>query len=113
LAGIVVWSARIVTSEEVEMAKFLVVHPVGTQDVPKFVETATPYAKAVKANATLDAYWIRSWYVPEEGKLYCEFDAKDAGSIRNALDAAAKASFEVPIEGIYPIAMTVNSEDFR
>jgi hypothetical protein len=95
------------------MAKFLVVHPVGKQDVAKFTEMATPFAKAVKANLTLDAYWIRSWYVPEEGKLYCEFDAKDAGSIRKALDAAVKASFEIPTEGIYPIAMTVNSEDFR
>jgi len=95
------------------MPKFLVVHPVGKQDVAQFTQMATPFAKAVKANVTLDAYWIRSSYVPEEGKLYCEFDAKDAGSIRKVLDAAVKASFEVPTEGIYEIAMTVNSEDFR
>jgi hypothetical protein len=113
LAGTVVAPWTSAKWEEIQMAKFLVVHPVGTQDVPTFVETATPFAKAVKANATLDAYWIRSWYVPEEGKLYCEFDAKDAGSIRKVLDAAVKASFEVPTEGIYPIALTVNSEDFR
>jgi hypothetical protein len=95
------------------MAKFLVVHPVGKQDVAKFAEMATPFAKALKANLTPDAYWIKSSYVPDEGKLYCEFDAMDAESIRKALDAASKASFEIPTEGIYPIAMTVNSEDFR
>jgi len=95
------------------MAKYLAVHPVGTQEVDKFVEAATPFAKAVKANATTDAYWIRSWYAPEEGKLYCEFDAKDAESIRQVIDAASKASFELPTEGIYEIALTVNSEDFR
>jgi len=95
------------------MAKFLVVHPVGTQEVPKFVEAVTPFAKAVKANATLDAYWVKSWYAPQEGKLYCEFDAKDAESVQQVLDAAAKASFEVPTEGIYEIGLMVNSEDFR
>jgi hypothetical protein len=95
------------------MPRFLCVHPVGTQAVDKFVEAATPFAKAGKANLTTDAYWIKSWYVPEEGKLYCEWDGKDAASIRRVIDAAAKASFELPVEGIYEIAMMVNSEDFR
>lgn len=95
------------------MPKFLVVHPVGTQEVDKFVEAATPFAKAGKANLTADAYWIRSMYAQEEGKLYCEWDAKDAASIRQVLDAAMKASFELPTEGIYEIALMVNSEDFR
>jgi hypothetical protein len=106
-------AARIATWEEVQMAKFLVVHPVGKQEVDKFVEQATPFAKAGKANLTPDAYWIKSWYVPDEGKLYCEWDGKDAASIRKVIDAAAKASFELPTEGIYEIAMAVNSEDFR
>lgn len=95
------------------MGKFLVVHPVGTQEVDKFVEAATPFAKAVKAKATTDAYYVRTWYVPEEGKAYCEFDAKDAESVRQVIDAAVKASFELPTEGIYEIALMVNSEDFR
>jgi hypothetical protein len=95
------------------MAKFLAVHPVGKQDVAEFTEQSRPFGKAVKANVTPDAYWIRAWYVPDEGKLYCDWDAKDAGSIREVIDAAAKASFELPVEGIYEIAMMVNSEDFR
>ena len=92
------------------MAKFLLVHPVGKDFT---AEAGTPFAKAVKANATTDAYWIRSWYVPEEGKLYCEWDAKNAAAIRDVVAKAVKASFEVPTEGIYEITMGVNSEDFR
>ena len=92
------------------MARFLVVHPVG-KDLT--VEAATPFAKAVKANLTADAYWIRSWYARDEGKLYCEFDAKDAESIRQVLDKANKAAGELPVEGIYKIDLMVNSEDFR
>lgn len=95
------------------MPKFLVVHPVGKQDVGEFVEAATPFAKAVKANVSPDAYYIKTWYVPDEGKAYCEFDAKDAESVRKVIDAAVKASFELPVEGIYEIAMTVDSEAFR
>ena len=95
------------------MAKFLAVHPVGTQEVPKFVEAATPFAKAAKANATPDAYWTRSWYAPQEGKLYCEWDAKDTESIQQVIDAAVKASSPLPTEGIYEIGLMVNSEDFR
>jgi hypothetical protein len=95
------------------MPKFMAVHPVGKQDVAAFTEAATPFAKAVKANLTTDAYWIKSWYVPDEGKLYCEFDAKDAESVQKVIDAGAKASFELPTEAIYEIGLMINSEDFR
>ena len=92
------------------MPKYLAVHPVGK----KFTaESGTPFAKAAKANATPDAYWIRSWYVQEEGRLYCEYDAKDTESIRQVLAEAAKQAGELPTEGIYQINMMVNSEDFR
>ncbi|NIO18963.1 DUF4242 domain-containing protein [bacterium] len=89
------------------MAKFLAVHPVG-KDLT--LEAGTPIGKAVKASLTVDAYWIRSWYVREEGKLYCEWDAKDAESIRQVI---AKAAPEFPIEGIYEMEFMVHSEDFR
>ena len=92
------------------MAKYLAVHPVGK----KFTaESGTPFAKAAKANHTVDAYWIRSWYSQEEGKLYCEYDAKDVESIRQVLRKAAKVAGELPTEGIYKIDLMVNSEDFR
>ena len=46
------------------MAKFLLVHPVGKELT---LEAGTPIGKAVKANSTVDAYWVRSWYAREEG----------------------------------------------
>jgi hypothetical protein len=85
------------------MAKFLVVHPVGKE----------LSAEAVKANHTVDSYWIGTRYAREEGKLYCEWDAKDAESIRQVLTKANKIAGEVPTEGIYKIELMVNSEDFR
>jgi len=91
------------------MAKFLVVHPVGKELT---VEAATPFMKALKANHTVDAYWIGSRYAREEGKVYCEFDAKDVESIRQVLAKAAKVAGELPTEGIYKVELMV-SEDFR
>lgn len=91
------------------MAKFLVVHPIGKEAT---VEGAGPVGKAVKANCTVDAYWVRSWYAREEGKLYCEFDAKDAESIRKVL---AKAAPDFPTEGVYELdpEFMSSSESFR
>ena len=40
------------------MTKFLAVHPL---PAPATVEEATPLGKKAKANATVDAYWVRSW----------------------------------------------------
>jgi hypothetical protein len=91
------------------MAKFLVVHPVG-KDLT--LEAAAPIAKAIKANHSTDAYWVRSCYAREEGNLYCEWDAKDAGSIRDVL---AKAAPGFPTTDIMKLddAFNINSESFR
>ena len=91
------------------MTKFLIVHPVGNELT---LESTTPIAKAIKSNLTTDAYWVRSWYAREEGKLYCEWDAKDIESIRKVI---AKATPELPIEGIYKMdsEFIVHSEQFR
>jgi hypothetical protein len=90
------------------MAKFLIVHPVGKELT---LEAAAPVARAIKANHTVDAYWTKSTYVRGEGKLYCEWDAKDADSIRKVIDKAAPG---FPTE-IYELEkeFIVNSEDFR
>jgi len=89
------------------MAKFLVVHPVGKELT---LEKATPVGKAVKVGSTVDAYWVRSWYAREEGKFYCEWDAKDAESVRQVI---TKVAPDFPTEGVYEIEMMVSSEDFR
>jgi hypothetical protein len=92
------------------MGKYLAVHPVGPD---MNLEAAQPVGRAVKANCTADAYWVRSWYVPGEGKFYCEWDAKDVEAIRDVMAQAAAAGAELPLEGIYPIVASVSGEDFR
>jgi hypothetical protein len=86
------------------MPKFLAVHPVGKEFT---LEAGEPIARKGKAQVTTDAYWIKAWYAREEGKLYCEWDAKDAESIRQVLVK------EVPTEGIYELAFIVDAEDYR
>ena len=89
------------------MAKFLVIHPVGSEMT---VEGGTPIAQSIKAHLTADAYWIRSYYAPGAGALYCLWDAEDAAAIADAL---SKAAPELPTEGPYKIEMYLHSEDFR
>ena len=93
------------------MSKYMCVHPVGSNMDP---DVATPLAKAIKANSTTDAYWIRSWYAPEEGRFYCEWDAKDADAVRAVVDAAlAQTGIPFPLEGIYALPLMVWGEDYR
>jgi hypothetical protein len=93
------------------MGKFMCVHPVGGNMDP---DAAAPLAKAIKANSTVDAYWIRSWYAPEEGKFYCEWDAKDADAVRGVIDVAtAQAGIPFPLEGVYALPLMVAGEDYR
>jgi hypothetical protein len=91
------------------MPKFLAVHPMPK---PATIEEATPLGKKVRANATLDAYWVRSWgQCNEQGKIVkilCEWNAVNIGAVRKVL---AKVP-EMPCEGVYPLTI-VDSEDFR
>ena len=93
------------------MGKFLVVHPIGAN---MDMDAATPVGKAVKAACSADAYWVRSWYVPEEGKFYCEWDAKDAESVRKAFAAAvAQSGMPFPLDGVYAITGAFDGEAYR
>ena len=91
------------------MPKFLAVHPLPS---PMTLEQGTPIAKKVKANSTLEAYWVRSLgQINKEGKiakLLCEWNATNIEAIRKVL---AKIP-ELPTEGIYPMAI-LDAEDFR
>jgi len=91
------------------MPKFLAVHPMPK---PVTFKEGTPLGKKVKANATLEAYWVKSWaQLNEEGKivkLFCEWNAVDIGAVRKVI---AKIP-ELPTEGVYPLAI-LDSEDFR
>jgi hypothetical protein len=63
------------------MPKFLVEHAFGKEyferPEAKWSKEFAEGAKPVKASLSGDAYWIRSYIVPETGKLYCEYDGKD------------------------------------
>jgi len=91
------------------MPKFLAVHVLPS---PMTTEQGTPLAKKVKANSTVDAYWVRSWgQSNKEGKiakLFCEWNATNIEAVRKVL---AKVP-ELPCEGIYPMAI-LDAEDFR
>jgi hypothetical protein len=89
------------------MTKYLVIHPVGKELT---LETGAPIGKAIKDGLTADAYWTKSEYVREQGKLYCHWDAKDVESIRQVL---AKTAPDLPTEGPFEIELTVQSEDYR
>ena len=89
------------------MAKFLIIHPVGSDMT---LEAGEPIARAIKANATADAYWRRTWYAPETGALYCLWDATDAEAVRQVI---AKATPDFPTEGPYKVELDVHCEDFR
>jgi hypothetical protein len=89
------------------MAKFLAIHPVGSDMT---LEDGAPIAQSIKAHLTADADWRRSYYAPEAGALYCLWDAKDAEAILKVL---TKAAPDLPTEGPYKIEMDVHSEDFR
>ena len=91
------------------MGKFLAVH---TLPSPTTTEQAAPIAKAVKAGSSADAYWVGSWLqMNEQGKitkLFCEWDAKDAESIRKILANIP----QLPTDGIYPMGK-VDAEAYR
>ena len=91
------------------MGKFLAVH---TLPSPMTPEEAAPIGKAAKAHASADAYWVGAWLqMNEQGKatkILCEWDAKDAESIRKIF---AKIP-QLPVDGLYPMAK-VDAEAFR
>jgi len=84
-----------------------------TLPAPATVEEATPLGQKVKANVTVDAYWVKSLcQLNDEGKIVkilCEWNAVDVEPIRKVL---ARSIPELPLDGIYP-RIIVDSEDFR
>jgi hypothetical protein len=97
--------------EVIRMAKFIAIHPVVP---PAPQEAALSLYKKCKAGVSLDAYWVGSWLqLNEKGeitKVFCEWDGKDAESVRKNL--AASLPELPPSEGIFPMAQ-VKGEDYR
>jgi len=93
------------------MPRYLAIHLV---DPPVDDELVRPIAKKCKANLSTDAYWVRSWLqLTEDGrvsKVFCEWDSKDADSVRHSL--AASIPELPPSEGIFEV-VEICGEDFR
>ncbi|MGB7291119.1 MAG: hypothetical protein WBD99_02990 [Thermodesulfobacteriota bacterium] len=93
------------------MPKFIAIHPI---EPPAPQEAVPPLAKKCKAGVSLDAYWVGSWLqLNEKGevtKVYCEWDAKDAESVRKSL--AVSLPELPPSEGIFPMA-EIHGENYR
>lgn len=93
------------------MPRFVAIHPV---DPPVDVEAVGPIAKKCKEGLSLDAYWVKSLLqLTDDGKVskvFCEWDGKDAASVRKSL--AASIPELPPSEGIFQIT-EIHGADFR
>jgi hypothetical protein len=93
------------------MPRFIAIHPV---DPPASLEAVVPIARKCKAGVSLDAYWVGSrLQLNDKGevtKVFCEWDGKDADSVRKSLKASIPEL--PPSEGIFPMAV-IHGEDFR
>ena len=93
------------------MPKFSAIHPSQKKIMEGNLKLAPEQNKLLiefRSHCSADAYWIRSWYVPELEKIFCEWNAKDAESIRDITD---KAEW-LETEGIYEMNI-VEAENFR
>lgn len=93
------------------MPKFLVIHPIPRNVMEGMSEIPPEENKQIielRSYCSVDAYWIKSWYVPELEKLFCEWNAKDTEAIKEALDKVEWLA----TEGIYEMSV-IEAEDFR
>lgn len=95
------------------MPKYFVIHPSDKKIIKGMVNLPpekNQLFKQLKASCTSDADWIRTWAVPDQGKIYCEWEAKDPESIReifNKLEGPA-----VEIEAIYEMHI-LEGKDYK
>ena len=93
------------------MPKFLVIHPMPRKIMETMGEMPPEENKQVielRSHCSIDAYWVRSWGVPELEKLFCEWEAKDVESIKEILDKAEWLA----TEGIYEMNI-IEAEEYR
>ena len=95
-----------------KVPKYVVIHPFKKRSLKAMLNLPVEkniLLKKLKSNCTDDADWVRSWAVPEQEKLYCEWNAKDPESIRNIFE---KGGGGVEIEAIYEMQI-IEGEDFK
>ena len=91
------------------MPKYFVIHHIKKSVIEAMVNLPpekNKMFKELKAKCTDDANWLRSWAVPEQEKFYCEWDAKDPGSIREMFEGG------IEIEAIYEMHV-LEGEDYE
>lgn len=92
------------------MSKYIAVHNI---EPAANMDDVGPIAKKAKAGLSTDAYWVKSWLkLNDSGQveaIFCEWDAKDAQSVRDALTNTIP---ELPFSEVKEMA-EINSEDFR
>ena len=92
------------------MSKYLVIHPVEPA-VSK--DDVVPIAKKAKNALTKDAYWVKSWLkLNDKGEVsavYCEWDGKDADSVKETLKNSIP---ELPFSEVTEMS-EIHGEDFR
>ena len=75
------------------MPKFIVVHSIPRNVLEQMAEMPPEENKMIinlRKACNYDAYWIKTWSVLDHEKLYCEWNAKDAESIRKIWDENIK-----------------------
>ena len=94
------------------MPKFIVVHSVPRKQLEQ-MQGIPPEQNRMIINlrkaCNYDAYWIRTWAVLDLEKLFCEWNAKDAESIRKVWEENIKG---IGIDSISELII-VDGEDYR
>jgi len=94
------------------MTKYIVIHPYKKRSLKAMIDfppEKNVLFKNLKSNCTSDADWLSSWAVPEQEKLYCEWNAKDPDSIRKVFE---KLGGTTPIERIDEMHI-IEANDFK
>jgi len=96
-----------------KMPKYFVIHPSDKKIIKAMVNLPpekNQLFKQLKASYTSDADWVRTWAVPEQEKLYCEWEAKNPEAIREIFDKMGGPKIE--IEAIYEMHV-LEGEDYK
>jgi len=94
------------------MPKFIVVHSIPKTQLEQMAEIPPEQNRMIikmRKACTFDAYWVRTWAVLDLEKLFCEWNAKDAESIRKVWDENVKG---IGIDSIAEMQI-MDAEDFR
>ena len=97
-----------------KMPKYIVIHTIrkrALEGMLKLPSEKNVMLKNLKSDCTSDADWMRSWAVPEQERLYCEWNAKDPESIRKIFEKS-EGGTGIEIEAIYEMQI-LEGEDFK